>query len=221
MAVTQPLPPFESGPAALQWKRLKKLNLVGAKLEYLTAISPTDRLLAATVLKLFPRSFSPNRITIFRFICIPVAAFLLLSERSGLGLAMFVLAAFSDALDGAIARTQHRITKWGIIADPIADKLLVGTTAAIIVTKYLGFTLAAAIVGIELLLVASSYFRYRGRVMPAKTIGKLKMVLQCVGIGFVLLYSVLPEPLLLLAGQYTLYAAVVFAFLSLLVYRSI
>lgn len=214
-------PTFESGPEALQWKRLKRLNLVGARLQYLTRITPIDRLLAKTALPFLPRFLSPNRITVFRFICVPVVAVLLLSGFWVSGTILFLLAAFSDALDGALARTESRITKWGIVADPIADKLLIGATALIVVWQRISPVLALALIIVELVLALSAYLRYSGRLMPAKTIGKLKMVLECVGVGFALLYGLSPVPAFLFLAQYILYAALAFALLSLFVYRSI
>src|SRR3989344_5410813 len=213
-------PTFSSGPQALQWKRLRRLNLVGARLEYLTRVTLFDRFFAATLLRLLPRFISPNRITIFRFISIPFILFLLLSGYNLAGTILFVISALSDALDGALARTKHRITKWGIVADPIADKLLIGSVALLVVGKELGWPLVAALVAIELILAGSAYFRYRGKLMPAKTVGKIKMTLQCVGVGFVLLYGIIPDPLILILGAYILYAAVLFGLLSLFVYRS-
>ena len=214
-------PTFSSGPQALQWKRLRRLNLVGARLEYLTRVTLFDRFFAATLLRLLPRFISPNRITIFRFISIPFILFLLLSGYNLAGTILFVISALSDALDGALARTKHRITKWGIVADPIADKLLIGSVALLVVGKELGWPLVAALVSIELILAGSAYFRYRGKLMPAKTVGKIKMTLQCVGVGFVLLYGIIPDPLILILGAYILYAAVLFGLLSLFVYRSV
>lgn len=214
-------PVFTSGPQALQWKRLRRLNLEGARLEYLTKVTVFDRFFSATVLPLFPRSFSPNRITIFRFVCIPIILFLLISGYNIAGTVLFVLAALSDALDGAVARTQHRITKWGIVADPIADKLLIGSVSLLVVLKYLGWYVTLAIVCIELVLAFSAYFRYRGKLMPAKTVGKIKMILQCFGIGFLLLYGIVLSPLLLILGQYILSLAIIFGLGSLFVYRSI
>lgn len=219
--MSEPIPTFQSGSEALQWRRLRRLELEGARLEYLTRVTPFDRLFAATFLRLIPRSVSPNEITVFRLISIPVILFLLWMEYNLAGTILFVLSAFSDALDGARARTEHRITKWGIVTDPIADKLLIGSVTLLAVWKYLGWPLVAALVLIELVLAGSAYFRYRGRLMPAKTMGKLKMILQCFGVGFVLLYGVFPNPLLLLLGQYILYAAVLFGLASLFVYRSI
>lgn len=214
-------PTFQSGPQALQWKRLKRLNLVGARLEYLTRVTPFDRFFAAAILPLFPKFVSPNRLTIFRFISIPFILFLLLLDYAVAGTILFVLAALSDALDGALARTKHRITKWGIVADPIADKLLIGSVALLVLWKYLGWPVVTALVLVELILAGTAYFRYRRVVMPAKTVGKLKMVLQCFGVGFLLLYAITPIPFLLLIGTYVIYAAILFGLLSLFVYRSI
>ncbi len=211
----------ESTQAELQWKRLKKLNLVGTRFEYLTRVTPFDRFFKVTLLRLIPRSVSPNEMTTFRFLSVPVILLLLFFQYNLAGTILFIISALSDALDGARARTEHRITKWGIVADPIADKLLIGSVVPLTVWKYLGWPLVAAIVAIELILAGSAYFRYRGRLMPAKTVGKIKMILQCVGVGFVLLYGIIPNEAILLTGQYILYIAIVFGFLSLLVYRSI
>lgn len=217
----EPIPTFTSGPQALQWKRLKRLQLEGARLEYLTKVTVFDRFFSATILPLFPSYISPNRITIFRFISIPIILALLILGYNLAGTILFVLAALSDALDGALARTKHRITKWGIVADPIADKLLIGSVALLVLWKHLGWPLTLALVSIELVLAGSAYIRYSGKLMPAKTVGKMKMILQCVGVSFVLLYGIIPNPAYLLTGQYILYTAVVFGLASLFVYRSI
>ena len=217
----EPTPDFSSGPEALQWKRLKRLNLEGTRLAYLTHVTPFDRLFSATLLRLIPRKVSPNQMTMFRFFSIPVVLALLFLGYDLAGTILFVLSALSDALDGARARTEHRITKWGIVADPIADKLLIGSVAILSISKHLGWPLVAAIVSIELVLAATAYFRYSGKLLPAKTVGKMKMILQCIGVGFVLLYGIVPLALFLFLGQYILYVAIVFALGSLFVYRSI
>lgn len=211
----------ETGQAELQWKRLKKLNLVGAKFAYLSRVTPIDRLVAKFFLPLLPPSVTPNAITVFRFVTIPVIVFLLITDFLTAGAILFALSAFSDALDGALARTTHQITKWGIIADPLADKLLVGSVAAIAIVTYLSWELAAIIIGIELLLVTSAYFRYRGKLTPAKTVGKIKMTLQCLGIIFLFFFVLFGGNAWLLLAKGTLYLAVVFALSSLILYRSI
>ena len=55
---------------------------------------------------------------------------LLLGEEAGpipAAAAVFGIAALTDAADGHIARSRNLVTKFGRIADPLADKLLVGT----------------------------------------------------------------------------------------------
>ena len=152
------MPTFSSGQEALQWKRLKRLNLVGARLEYLTHITAIDRFFAAAILPLIPRFMSPNRITIFRFASIPVIIFLLLADYYLAGTILFFFSALSDALDGALARTKHRITKWGIVADPIADKLLIGSVAPFTGGGQFGISLAAPLFRIPKFIPHSPFF---------------------------------------------------------------
>lgn len=66
-----------------------------------------------------------NRITILRIILVPVFIAAILYSRFGLAIIIFIIAAFTDALDGYIARSRKEKTKLGAIMDPIADKLLI------------------------------------------------------------------------------------------------
>ena len=74
-----------------------------------------------------------NKITIFRILLIPFFIASLLYYGEGklylkfVALAIFALAAFTDAIDGGIARSRSQITELGIILDPIADKLLIAS----------------------------------------------------------------------------------------------
>ncbi|NQV04467.1 MAG: CDP-diacylglycerol--glycerol-3-phosphate 3-phosphatidyltransferase [Candidatus Omnitrophica bacterium] len=74
-----------------------------------------------------------NRITIFRILLIPffIASLLYYSEAKPylrlVALAIFAIAAFTDAIDGGIARSRGQITELGTILDPIADKLLISS----------------------------------------------------------------------------------------------
>lgn len=208
-------------PAIEQTKRLRRLRFSDRKYKYLTEPTRADRVLAATLLRFIPSSVRPNLLTILRFVSIPFILWFLITEKDAYALVLFTLSAFSDAVDGALARTRYQITGWGIVADPIADKLLIGSVAAVAITKYLGIYLTATIIGVEIVLVAFSFFRYRGQLVPARTMGKIKMILQCIGVGFVLLYAAFPFTQFLIAAEYTLYASIAFALLSLFVYRSI
>jgi CDP-diacylglycerol--glycerol-3-phosphate 3-phosphatidyltransferase len=201
------------------------LNVPESKATYLTKITLIDKAIDKLVLWAIPHSVKPNHITKFRLVSIPIIAGLLIYGHGPIfaaGFVLFVISAVSDAIDGALARTRDQITNWGTLYDPIADKLLIGTVSAIVVSKALDPFLALAIVFIELCLVGSAYFRYKGAVVPAKTMGKTKMVLQCFGVAFLLLSIVLGGvPVLTTMALYTLYLAVVFALLSLFIFRSI
>jgi phosphatidylglycerophosphate synthase len=208
-------------PAQEQYRRLRRMKFSDRKFKYLTEPTCVDIFLAKNILRLIPLYVSPNSFTIFRFISIPFVVGLILFEHNVAAIIFFVASALTDAVDGALARTRYQITSWGIVADPIADKLLIGSVAAIVIAKYLWWQLAATIVGIEIVLVSFAFFRYRGQIVPAKTMGKIKMILQCVGVGLVLLYSMFSFAPILTAAMYILFASVLFALLSLFVYRSI
>jgi CDP-diacylglycerol--glycerol-3-phosphate 3-phosphatidyltransferase len=197
------------------------LDVPEQKVTYLTRPTAIDRIFEKTFLKLIPAWITPNQITKFRLITVPVIAYLFSFDYFIAGTILFLFSAFSDALDGAIARTKHKITSWGTFYDPVADKLLIGSGSVSVVSKYLSFYLALAIVLIEIFLVSSAYFRYKGRVVPAKIMGKTKMVLQCFGVIFLLFYILFGGGWLLILAQYTLYIAIVFALLSLFIFKSI
>lgn len=189
--------------------------------KYISKVTIFDKFFATTILKLFPHFVRPNFLTVFRFITIPFVIVFLLEGDYVDAFWLFAISAFSDTLDGALARTRNQITDWGIVFDPIADKLLIGSAAFIIISKVISPILAGVIIGLEIILVASSYLRFKGKLVPAKTSGKIKMILQSFGLAFLLLALIIDSSGLITFATYTLYLSVVFALLSLFVYRSI
>lgn len=188
---------------------------------YISKITITDKILANTILKLFPSFVRPNFLTVLRFVSIPFIVFLLINEDYLPGLWFFIISAITDALDGAIARTRNQITDWGIVFDPFADKLLISSVSLIVISKFISPVLAGIIVALEILLITFSYFRFKGDIVPAKIVGKIKMILQCVGVGLLLLAIVINLPILVLIATYILYLSIIFSLLSLFVFRSI
>lgn len=186
-------------------------------------ITITDRLIERTILPFIPRVVTPNQITGFRFAALPFVMYLLSTKEYGWGLLLFIFVAFSDAVDGALARTRGPITDWGKMYDPLADKLLIGSVAALVVSRFLSQGIALTIIVLELCIIAVAFWarKYRGIEIKAKKVGKVKMIFQSFGIGFLLLFALTGWPVLLLAARYTLYVAIAFAALSLVVYRSI
>lgn len=178
-----------------------------------------DRLLGATIVRLIPRSVLPNHITMLRFVLIPIVTWLIWSENWNWALPLFLFAAFTDALDGTLARLRKQITMWGTVADPVADKLLIGIAAVILVAQGLSPLLAAVIVSLELLIVVGA--TYRGRLgihTSANGWGKAKMMLQVTGLGCLLLAQIFGTAYLVPAAAVALLLALPVAFVSFLTY---
>lgn len=179
-----------------------------------------DALLAATVLKLIPQTVSPNQITLFRFFATPIVAFLMWSEKYYIGLIAFLAVAFSDAVDGAMARTRNQVTNWGRIYDPLADKLLIGSMVFIIVLRYIDFWTAMVIIGLEFIIILTAWLRLKHGVsiVQSNRWGKIKMFLQVAGVSILLIAIIFDWAALLPLASGVLYLAIAFAVVSLLTY---
>ncbi len=121
----------------------------------------------------------PNSLTMARIVMVPLLVVVLLTEfpdREYWGLAIFLVAAVTDLMDGMIARRTNRITRTGALLDPIADKLLM--SAAFI--SLVGLDLAPAwmvtiIVGREFAVTALRVVALERRVaIAANAWGKAK-----------------------------------------------
>ncbi len=188
----------------------------------ISKLSWSDKILAKYFLPILPKSLNPNKITIFRFITIPFVIYLLISQHYVLGFWLFAISAFSDAVDGALARSTHQVTAWGKIADPLADKLLVGSTAIIVISRFISVWFAVLMVVMEFLIVGRYWLEYnRKKIVGAKLPGKIKMIFQCFGVLFLFLFIIFHSPILLTISIFILGIAIIFAFLSLFIFHSI
>lgn len=179
----------------------------------------TDKILAATVLKLIPRRVTPNHVTVLRLVFTPVVALLMFYGHYSIGLWAFLLVAFTDAIDGAMARTRDQITPWGKIYDPVADKILISTMVFIIVLRYIDLWTALIIVFLEIVIIVTGWYRLKiGKKVQANIWGKIKMNLQVLGVTILLLSIVFDVAALLPLASGTLYLAIAFATVSLLTY---
>jgi CDP-diacylglycerol--glycerol-3-phosphate 3-phosphatidyltransferase len=131
-----------------------------------------------------------NYLTVLRLVLVPVFLVLLLTDEgqnAGLRLgaaAVFLLAALTDRIDGQIARSRGLITSFGTLADPIADKALIG--AALVGLSSLGelaWWVTAVVLVREIGVTLLRFVVIRHGVMPASHGGKLKTVLQSVAIS--------------------------------------
>lgn len=183
----------------------------------------TDKVLDKTLLKLIPQWITPNIVSWLRLASVPFVGYFFWIENYAIALPLFALSAFSDAIDGSLARTRGLVSSFGKMFDPLADKLLIATAIIIIVPRYLNWNIVFAMVIIDLILIVSAYARqrYYGTVIQAENSGKLKMIMQSLGVVALLVYTLLPIPLLLAAALYLFYAAIFFALISLVVYRAV
>ena len=163
----------------------------------------------------------PNSLTILRIFLVPFLVVVLLTRFEGreyVGLAIFLLASLTDWLDGFFARRQKKITRVGMLLDPIADKLLM--SAAFISLVELGLAPAWMIVVIICREFAVSGLRsiaaQQGVTIPASPLGKWKTASQVVAISILILGYELGE--FMFTGKIALWIVVVFAIASMIDY---
>ncbi|MFA7314463.1 MAG: CDP-alcohol phosphatidyltransferase family protein [Candidatus Magasanikbacteria bacterium] len=187
--------------------------------EYLpaTEVHPHDHFLAVTILRLLPKNITPNKISLFRIFATPFVFLLIFFGYYNVGVICFVLVAFTDAMDGSLARTQNKITKFGMLTDPLADKLLIGSMVLLLVFKYLDFWLGIVVLVIEIIFIIAA-FVYRVKfktVRMANLWGKIKMFLQVLAICSVLIALVFENQTFLNIANVILGLSVGFALVSL------
>ena len=101
---------------------------------------------------------------------------------------VFAAAVITDRLDGALARSYGMVTEFGTLADPIADKALIG--AALIGLSMLGdlpWWVTVVIMVREIGVTVLRFAVLRRGVIPASRGGKLKTLVQAVAIGLFIL----------------------------------
>ncbi len=151
-------------------------------------IMPTDRLFQRVVEPFVPKSVRPNHLTLLRFVFVPFVAYFLIADRYDIAIAFFLIAALTDWFDGALARSRRQITRWGIIYDPLADKVLIGAALFLIVLEHVNVILGLALLVIEgVSIVAGVRAHTRGLVEPSNVWGKIKMVAEVIGILLLLI----------------------------------
>ena len=137
----------------------------------------------------------PNYLTIGRIIIVPI--FVLTFYLPGfygyiIPFSLFVIASFTDFLDGLLARMYKEESKLGELLDPIADKIIVATALILLVMDgtIKNFEVIAAIIILtrEILISGLREFLAKGKVnMPVSGLSKLKTFLQMFAISILLL----------------------------------
>lgn len=168
-----------------------------------------------------PKWILPNHLTVARFLFTPVVLSVLWQGQWLETLGLFLFAAFTDVLDGSLARLRKQITMWGTVADPIADKILIGTVSLLFVARVVGFWLAGAVLCMEILVLSGVvYRRFKGKMSSANVFGKTKMFLQVCGIVCLLLSQVFGFAFFVSLALGCFVVSFIFAFISFLTYSS-
>ncbi len=172
----------------------------------------------------------PNSLTIARIFFVPLLVAVLVAENVSirvlgvtltnewLALAIFLVAAVTDLLDGYLARRWGQVTTIGTLLDPIADKLLISAALiSLVQVNAVPGWMVILIVGREFAISGlRSIAAAEGYTIQASDLGKTKMVAQVTAISF-LLVSIHHRALATLA-YWMMWVVVLFAVISAIGY---
>ncbi len=135
----------------------------------------------------------PNKLTVLRIILMPVMVILFYFNLYITAAVVFVFAAFTDMLDGKIARKNNLVTVFGKFVDPLADKLINIAAIVILASRicvsqepwYGVFATVTTVVIVSREIIITSLRALaanEGVVIAADNLGKIKTVLQDIAI---------------------------------------
>jgi len=135
----------------------------------------------------------PNGLTVARLVLGPIVLVTLLSAGVRLSFFLFVIAMVTDLCDGYLARRSNRVTEFGKLMDPLADKVLVGLVLVgflILGVPYVPLWMVATVLGRELLILGCRTGVLKsGEGFVTSRIAKLKTAAQMTWIALILLYQ--------------------------------
>ncbi len=159
----------------------------------------------------------PNSLTLLRIFLVPFLVVVLLTKFAGkeyVGLGIFLMAAVTDLLDGYFARKFHKVTRLGMLLDPIADKLLVSAAfISLVEIRLAPAWMVVVIIGREFAVSGlRSIAAQQGVTIAASPLGKGKTVSQVIAISILILGHELGE--FIFTGKIALWVVVIFALAS-------
>ncbi|MDT0347296.1 CDP-diacylglycerol--glycerol-3-phosphate 3-phosphatidyltransferase [Streptomyces litchfieldiae] len=135
-----------------------------------------------------------NILTMVRLLLVPVFVLLMLAEDGhdpawrSLAWAAFTIAMITDLFDGELARRRNLVTDFGKIADPIADKAIMGAALICLsVLSDLPWWVTVVILARELGITLLRFWVIRHGVIPASRGGKAKTLTQGIAVGMYIL----------------------------------
>jgi CDP-diacylglycerol--glycerol-3-phosphate 3-phosphatidyltransferase len=147
----------------------------------------------------------PNYLTLARILIVPLLVVVLLTpvaeqwlgiSGDAFAIAIFLVASFTDILDGHLARRRNQVSNLGKLLDPIADKLLVSAALIVLVEKHLAPAWTVVVIlGREFIITGlRSVAAAEGIIIQAQRIGKIKMWAQCVAVVALLVAGATGDP---------------------------
>ena len=162
----------------------------------------------------------PNLLVVFRMLCTPIFAGLVVYNGGQgitiyIGLAVFALASVTDLFDGMIARKYNMCTGLGSVADPLADKIMhITALYSLALIQFINPWIAGLIAIKEIIMiVCTSMFKNKGIIIPANFYGKVPSALLSVGVILSFFH-----PHMLHIDEIVLIAATVLAYVAFVQY---
>lgn len=154
----------------------------------------------------------PNLLTILRLLAVPLMAVWMISEKWTHSLVLFLLAEFTDILDGYIARRFNFVSDFGKLADPLADKLIQLTALFLLARgELLPYCFFYILCGKELaMIIGSLFFLKKDVVVSSNWVGKAAAFVLFAGIILAFLNSVISLYLLWVGVIISVAAAIVY-----------
>ncbi len=137
---------------------------------------------------------APNQLTLLRMVFVPFIVIELVDGRFFQALLLFVIAGFSDGLDGLLARRLHQQTLLGQYLDPIADKLLLSTLFLVLsILRKIPWKFTVLVFSRDISILAASavLFAIAGlRNFRPSIFGKANTFSQIAAVFFVMLFAI-------------------------------
>lgn len=157
----------------------------------------------------------PNILTLFRMFLVPTFILVFFSDINNhifYSIIIFLMAGFTDVLDGHIARKHDLVTKWGIVLDPLADKLMLLTVLSCLAIDYIIPFWILIIVAIKELamIIAGAILYNKDFIIPSNKFGKMAT--------FMFYFAIFTLNFNIKLGGYLLDAAVLSAIIAFINY---
>lgn len=163
----------------------------------------------------------PNVLSLIRLALVPIMLlcfFLIPGEDHLAAMIVFLVASLTDVLDGFIARKTNQITQYGIVLDPLADKLLkISALVAFCIVGILPIWLVSVLIFIDVAMIIAGAVLYKEKItIPSNFFGKAGTMIMSVGLLLSFFAGSLSP-----WNLYVLYCGLIMIVVSVIVYTAL